>query len=515
MQASRARADCIDTNVEDRVAMWERSVRDIFAALVDDEGTTTFGFSLTASKNPQEGELPAINLPPPPSSLHTRSAMSKPKFVAAGGTKPIERARLSAVNGQQVSGCTAQEIKDMVASGRLLLCLDLVTAGRKERRVVWCRRVQTLEKVKSRLDTFLNARSAVQASSSGWNGGGGGLELLRDGLQRLLLVLNDSHSSGAANVSSEQHEHVEKRFAEAMAEFSSGPQETLEYHLFSAVARALVPHAALASHASKSNSPLGAGAPCGMGSHSGRDGGGADAGNASVGSIDGGSGGGCASAGSPLESHQPAAGGGNGEVTRLHGEVARLQELLEKARAEAAQVRVEADAAKVVKPSWVQYEERVKEHVQEAAAAAAAAAAQGAEAHAQREAELLAQHVQSRDEVARMEESARTLAHELEQERNDAAHFRDVCVQLRSTNAALDARIAEAEQARNAALEVCVRAEGGRGGAVGLVRVGLGLSVVGFFSSASLLPRRIARLPHGATLLHAASARAAWMQQCE
>ena len=51
------------------------------------------------------------------------------------------KVRLSAVNGQQVCGKTAQEIKDMVKARRLLLKLDIVLdeGKRRERCVVWCR----------------------------------------------------------------------------------------------------------------------------------------------------------------------------------------------------------------------------------------------------------------------------------------------------------------------------------------------------------------------------------------
>lgn len=139
--AGRARSDTTDNEDSDVVAMWERSVRDIFAALADEEGTHTFGFSVTTAKNPRDGELPAIALPPAPGVAPARSAVPG-KFVAAGGIHPVEPAfRLSAVNGQQVSGRTAQEIKDMVSAGRLLLRLELICSQRKEcqRRTVWCR----------------------------------------------------------------------------------------------------------------------------------------------------------------------------------------------------------------------------------------------------------------------------------------------------------------------------------------------------------------------------------------
>lgn len=119
------------------VAMWERSVRDIFAALADEDGSRTFGFRVTADKNPKDGDLPAVLLPPSQCSLARRS-----RFVPAGTAMPADpEFRLSAVNGEQVCGKTAQEIKDMVKARRLLLKLDVVTdeGKRKERRVVWCR----------------------------------------------------------------------------------------------------------------------------------------------------------------------------------------------------------------------------------------------------------------------------------------------------------------------------------------------------------------------------------------
>jgi hypothetical protein len=132
------------------IAMWERSVRDIFAALADEEGSSTFGFSVTASKNPRDGALPAISLPPTPGAFSMRSAAAAPKFMAAGGAKPVEPAfRLSAVNGQQVSGRSAQEIKSMVGAGRLLLRLDVVSGARSESRVVWCRCVAWIKRPSS------------------------------------------------------------------------------------------------------------------------------------------------------------------------------------------------------------------------------------------------------------------------------------------------------------------------------------------------------------------------------
>jgi len=126
------------------VAMWERSVRDIFAALADEEGSSTFGFRVTAEKNPKDGDLPAIVLPSKQSAPATRRTEPRPIFMAAGSAKPPEpEFLLSAVNGQPVSGMTAQEIKDLVNRRRLLLKLDLVSGKdkRKERRLVWCRQV--------------------------------------------------------------------------------------------------------------------------------------------------------------------------------------------------------------------------------------------------------------------------------------------------------------------------------------------------------------------------------------
>lgn len=139
--ASLLRAQPRATNGDAEViAMWERSVRDIFAALADEEGSSTFGFSVTASKNPRDGALPAISLPLAPGAFSTHSAAPAPKFVAAGGAKPVEPAfRLSAVNGQQVSGRNAQEIKNLVNAGRLLLRLDVVSGPLNLSRVVWCR----------------------------------------------------------------------------------------------------------------------------------------------------------------------------------------------------------------------------------------------------------------------------------------------------------------------------------------------------------------------------------------
>ena len=126
------------------VAMWERSVRDIFAALADEEGSSTFGFRVTAEKNPKDGDLPAIVLPSKQSAPASHRTEPRPMFMAAGRAKPAEpEFLLSAVNGQQVSGMTAQEIKDMVNRKRLLLKLELVSGSgngkRKQRRLVWCR----------------------------------------------------------------------------------------------------------------------------------------------------------------------------------------------------------------------------------------------------------------------------------------------------------------------------------------------------------------------------------------
>lgn len=123
------------------VAMWERSVRDIFAALADEDGSKTFGFRVTADKNPKNGDLPAIVLPPSQGAL-ARRPEPRPRFVPSGGAVPADpEFRLSAVNGLQVSGKTAQEIKDMVNKRRLVLKLDIVPCNgkRKERRLVWCR----------------------------------------------------------------------------------------------------------------------------------------------------------------------------------------------------------------------------------------------------------------------------------------------------------------------------------------------------------------------------------------
>ena len=102
----------------DVLAMWERSVRDVFAALADEEGSSTFGFSVSTAKNPRDGELPTIAIPP------EQDGNGSADIKMSGDVET----RLMAVNGQLVAGHSAQEIKDMVASGWLLLRLDVVVA---------------------------------------------------------------------------------------------------------------------------------------------------------------------------------------------------------------------------------------------------------------------------------------------------------------------------------------------------------------------------------------------------
>ena len=249
-------ADSPDDGVVDVIAMWERSVRDIFAALADEEGSRTFGFCVTQAKDPQGGELPAIALPPAVVAAGLNSSAAppapKPKFVAAGGARAIDsNFRLSAVNGQAVSGRTAQEIKDLVSAGRLVLHLDIVNAQagcahHKESRAVWCRRIQTLEKVKSRLDVFLNScgssRSRQHAASSGASSGAWGvegLEMLRDGLLRLLQVFDATFNDRLSGKALDSKDD-EKRVAALVGQISAGPQ-SFSHHIFSAIARVLLP----------------------------------------------------------------------------------------------------------------------------------------------------------------------------------------------------------------------------------------------------------------------------------
>ena len=127
---------------------------------------------------------------------------------------------------------------------------------------MWCRRVQTLQKVKRRLDTFLSSRAVLQSSAGECTGGAGvggkGLEYLRDGLQHILHVLATNLNTPIEGIGSElakseggnadvEAEH--RRVTAALKEMvSQGLRDasggvTLAHHLYTTVCRALSPTA--------------------------------------------------------------------------------------------------------------------------------------------------------------------------------------------------------------------------------------------------------------------------------
>jgi len=415
--AGRARSDTTDNEDSDVVAMWERSVRDIFAALADEEGTHTFGFIVTTAKNPRDGELPAIALPPAPGVAPARSAVPG-KFVAAGGIHPVEPAfRLSAVNGQQVSGRTAQEIKDMVSAGRLLLRLELICSQRKEcqRRTVWCRRVQTLDKVRCRLDVFLNSRAAMHALSEGkgvHGRGVQGLELLRDGLERLLQMLDSTFNTAEKTPGSDAViEDEKKKFVALLASISSSAQDlnsvTLAQHILTTAVRVLTPSSSASSilPATLSHLPqLSTPSRTALSEKGGRISG--------VGMAAGGGSG----AGTPASISKES----RKEVDQLQQEVSRLQQKLNDALAEVQKV-------------------------------GATAAASSARAEVMARAEADAVTARGTAEAVRVKE-VKKITIELELERKDCVHFKKLCEQLRQNNAQLDKDTKQEEEARKAAV---------------------------------------------------------------
>ena len=275
-QSARARAASSSGNAEhsrdaDVLAMWERSVRDLFAALADEEGMHNFGLNVTASKN---GVLPTITLPPQQdATLKRPEASGRTPHPTLNGSEAKQKAPadgsmcLSAVNGQPVSGCSTQEITDMLAGRRLLLRLEIVhVAGagqHKERRLVWCRRVQTLQKVKSRLDLFLSSRTLPASEPVG----GQGLEFLREGLQHLLQALDRNFDTSGAVVGGGMGEEEDRRVAKLLQDVSNqldaqvmGKSDgvncvTMAQHLCTTVCRALMPPAHTSPLASLAATP--------------------------------------------------------------------------------------------------------------------------------------------------------------------------------------------------------------------------------------------------------------------
>ena len=285
------------------------------------------------------------------------------------------------------------------------------------------RRVQTLEKVKTRLDAFLNTQVVADAACSTEGRRGLGLELLRDGLHRLLQLLESSLNAPGDSAGSEAgEENEEKRFA-AMLKDIVDPQDsdsiTLAHHIMATVARALShPSAAAVEALLKASSagtpqphiatPLRTPMPTkemdgGVGSHGG-------------------------SAGGARASAQ--AGGAQAMVSRLEGEVAHLKQQLLQAQGEADKSRVEA-AALEARLGDVGAQSGVQGGIQGASTAA---------------------------DDARARE-LQDLKSGLEQERKDCLHFRDLCNQLRSTKEELESHLKGEERARLEAEHSCQEVE--------------------------------------------------------
>lgn len=257
------------------------------------------------------------------------------------------------------------------------------------------RRVQILDKVKSRLEIFLKSHAVMHASSEGR--GVQGLELLCDGLKRLLQVLDSNFNVSDKTTDSEATiEEEEKVFAALLASINTSPQDansvTLAHHILTTAIRALIPSPSastppdtlahshtLPQFSTPSRTALsekrgsGSGGGMGLGME-----------------ASGGSG-----PGTPLSTSHDS----SKHVARMQQEVSRLQQKLRDALAE----------------------------VQKVGAAAAASSAL-AEVAARAEADAVA----ARGAAAAVHErEVKKVTCELGEERKDCSHFKDLCEQLR------------------------------------------------------------------------------------
>ena len=343
--------------------------------------------------------------------------------------------------------------------------------------------MQTLEKVKGRLDAFLSSRAVLNTALPS-SRGSQGLELLRDGydlckeiralstdywhgltgvgarrvrqltltasrritavlpphtsslllcssalshlsprLHQLLRVLDacfDSVPAADTASNEQQMEYVEKRLASALSELSRGPQDSLEHHLFTTVARALVPPTpARPSSASLPATPNPAHSLAPLDTPSGRvlqNSGGGGSGGAGGGAGGGASGGGCGTPDSTYRGNDAA----KKEVERLQRKMEQMQKTTDDLQKELQAARGEAEQARAVKPSWVQERER---------------------------------------EVAERDKSVKGLERELAQERQDCAHYKDSCQQLERSREELEEHAKQVEAARKTAVEALRAAE--------------------------------------------------------
>jgi len=160
----------------DETGFLQQLVSQLFLLLAADGNKESYGFSVTASKNPQSKDLPKI-------------ALNRYAAPSSSGTDTFY---LESVNGRNMAGMTAQEVKDAVSTSRFKVKLGLRNLERPDKKgpglkcvenVIYSSRVQQLKSLSQRVITFLKTEKVSSASV---------LPSLQKGISAVLDMIDDS-----------------------------------------------------------------------------------------------------------------------------------------------------------------------------------------------------------------------------------------------------------------------------------------------------------------------------------